>query len=72
MQRRNYAALFAALVIGFVDDLVTPPHLGREVADALPNGRYLQILDAGHLGFFERPEVVNTAALKFFANSTAN
>jgi pimeloyl-ACP methyl ester carboxylesterase len=55
------------LVIGFGDDLVTPPHLGREVADALPNGRYLQIPDAGHLGFFERPEAVNAAILKFFA-----
>ncbi len=59
------------LVIGFSDDLVTPPHLGREVADALPNGRYLQIPDAGHLGFFERPEAVNTAMLKFFASVEA-
>ena len=55
------------LVVGFGDDLVTPPHLGREVADALPNGRYVQIPDAGHLGFFERPEIVNEAMLKFFA-----
>ena len=44
-----------------------PPHLGREVADALPNGRYLEIPDAGHLGFIEKPQVVNAAALKFFA-----
>jgi O-succinylbenzoate synthase len=58
-----------ALVIGFADDVVTPPYLGREVADALPNGSYLQIRDAGHLGFLERPEAVKTA-LKFFANST--
>lgn len=55
------------LVIGFGDDVVTPPHLGREVADALPNGRYLEIPDAGHLGFLERPHQVNEAALKFFA-----
>jgi len=59
-----------ALVIGFADDVVTPPHLGREVADALPNGRYLQIPDAGHLGFLERPQAVNTAALQFFASVT--
>jgi O-succinylbenzoate synthase len=59
------------LVIGFADDLVTPPHLGREVADALPNGRYLQIPDTGHLGFFERPDAVNAAILKFFASLTA-
>lgn len=64
----SYRSVVApVLVIGFGDDVVTPPHLGREVADALPNGRYLQIPDAGHLGFFERPEAVNAAMLKFFA-----
>ncbi|WP_156688319.1 alpha/beta fold hydrolase [Mycobacterium sp. Marseille-P9652] len=57
------------LVIGFSDDIVTPPYLGREVADALPNGRYLQIPEAGHLGFFERPQAVNDAALQFFART---
>ena len=55
------------LVIGFADDVVLPPHLGREVAEALPNGRYLEIPDAGHLGFLEKPQVVNVAALDFFA-----
>ncbi len=55
------------LVMGFADDVVTPPHLGREVADAMPNGRYLQIPDAGHLGFLERPQAVNSAALQFIA-----
>lgn len=57
------------LVMGFADDVVTPPHLGREVADALPNGRYLEIPDAGHLGFIERPNEVNKAALEFFAET---
>ena len=56
------------LVMGFADDVVTPPYLAREVADALPKGRYLQIPDAGHLGFLERPQAVNSAALQFFAN----
>ena len=55
------------LVIGFADDLLCPPHLGAEVANVLPNGRYLQIADAGHLGFLERPDVVNAAILSFFA-----
>jgi pimeloyl-ACP methyl ester carboxylesterase len=55
------------LVIGFSDDVVLPPHLAREVADAMPNGRYLRIPDTGHLGFIERPEAVNAAALEFFA-----
>ena len=54
------------LVIGFADDVVTPPHLGREVADAIPNGQYLQLADTGHLGFLERPDAVNSAVLQFF------
>lgn len=57
------------LVIGFADDLVMPPHLGAEVADALPHGRYVEIADAGHLGFLERPNAVNSAILNFFAKS---
>jgi pimeloyl-ACP methyl ester carboxylesterase len=58
------------LVIGFQDDVVLPAHLGREVADAIPNSRYLEIPDTGHLGFLEAPKVVGTAALKFFADVT--
>jgi len=57
------------LVIGFGDDVITPPALGREVGEALPNGRYIQIANAGHLGFLERPDVVNNAMLGFFAGS---
>lgn len=59
------------LVIGFADDVVTPPHLGREVADAIPNGRYLEVSDTGHLGFLERPQAVNALALQFFAGAAA-
>ena len=58
-----------ALVIGFADDVITPPALGREVGDALPNGRYIQIANAGHLGFLERPDPVNNAMLQFFAGT---
>ncbi len=57
------------LVIGFADDVVLPPHLGREVAEAIPNSRYLEFPDTGHLGFLEKPQEVNAAALKFFADS---
>ena len=57
------------LVLGFADDVVLPSYLGREVANALPNGRFLEIPDTGHLGFIERPEVVNTAILNFFADT---
>ncbi|MBU9766674.1 alpha/beta hydrolase [Mycobacterium sp. TNTM28] len=55
------------LVIGFADDVVLPAHLGREVADAIPNARYLEIPDTGHLGFIEKPDAVNAALLEFLA-----
>ena len=54
------------MVISFADDLVLPPHLGKEVADAIPKARHLQIRDAGHLGFIEQPDAVNNAMLEFF------
>ena len=57
------------LVIGFADDVITPPALGRELGEALPGGRYVQIANAGHLGFLERPDAVNTAMLQFFAGT---
>lgn len=57
------------LVIGFADDVVTPPALGREVGEAIPRGRYVQIANAGHLGFLERHEAVNRAMLDFFAGT---
>ena len=34
-----------------------------------PRGRYVQIANAGHLGFLERPEAVNSAMLQFFAGT---
>lgn len=57
------------LVLGFADDVVTPPHLGKEVAAAIPGAKYQQIADTGHLGFLERPEIVNAAALEFFGTA---
>ena len=51
---------------------VTPlrrPVEGREVADAIPSGRYVQIANAGHLGFLERYDPVNRAMLDFFAGT---
>jgi pimeloyl-ACP methyl ester carboxylesterase len=48
-----------------------PPHLGQEVAKAIPNARYLEIPDTGHLGFIEKPQDINAAILNFFAESRA-
>ena len=57
------------LVIGFADDVITPAALGREVAEAMPNGRFIQIGSTGHLGFLERPDTVNKAILQFFGGT---
>lgn len=55
------------LVIGFSDDILLPPHLAREVADAIPGAEYRQLDHCGHYGYLERPDEVNAELLKFFA-----
>ncbi|MEV6807708.1 alpha/beta hydrolase [Streptomyces sp. NPDC051132] len=54
------------LVLGFADDLVTPPHLVAEVARAIPGAVYRLIDHAGHYGYLEQPEEVNRQILEFF------
>jgi pimeloyl-ACP methyl ester carboxylesterase len=56
------------LVVGFADDRTLPPHLAREVADAIPGARYAEVADAGHLGYLEQPAEVNRLLLDFFAS----
>ncbi|MGW3659594.1 alpha/beta fold hydrolase [Streptomyces sp. NPDC005151] len=53
-------------VITFTDDVITPPHLGAEVADAIPNCDLVEIPGCGHLGHLEHPEPVNEAIIEFF------
>lgn len=53
-------------VIAFTDDLITPPHLAAEVADAIPNGDLVEIAGCGHLGHLEQPDLVNAAIVEFF------
>jgi pimeloyl-ACP methyl ester carboxylesterase len=52
-------------VIAFADDLISPPHLGAEVADAIPDCDLVEIPRCGHLGYLERPGEVNTAIIEF-------
>jgi pimeloyl-ACP methyl ester carboxylesterase len=52
-------------VIAFSDDLVAPPHLNAEVADAIPDCDYVEIEACGHYGYLERPVEVNAAILEF-------
>lgn len=73
---RNRLAEYAAittplLVVGFADDLLAPAGLGREVAEAVPGGRYLELPDCGHLGFLERPAAFNRAVLDFLTDTTS-
>lgn len=56
------------LVVAFVDDVITPPYLCREVADAIPGCRYELVERCGHFGYLERPEAVNEILLDFFEN----
>ncbi|MFI0479433.1 alpha/beta fold hydrolase [Actinomadura sp. 9N215] len=52
-------------VIAFEDDLVTPPHLAAEVADAIPDCDYVEIPECGHFGYLEHPDEVNSAIIEF-------
>ncbi|MFE2559929.1 alpha/beta fold hydrolase [Streptomyces sp. NPDC059352] len=62
-----YAAITTpCLVLGFADDLVTPPHLVAEVARAIPGAAHQLIHHAGHYGYMEQPEEVNRRMLEFF------
>lgn len=54
-----------ALVIAFTDDVIMPVSLVREVADAIPDARYVQFDDCGHFGFLERPDHVNKTIVEF-------
>jgi pimeloyl-ACP methyl ester carboxylesterase len=52
-------------VIAFSDDLMCPPHLCAEVAEAIPDCDYVEIGSCGHLGYLERPDEVNSAIIEF-------
>ena len=50
-------AIPALVLTGHYDGLNTPAE-GRRVAEALPDARFHEIPDAGHIAFFENPDVV--------------
>ncbi|MFC0006888.1 alpha/beta fold hydrolase [Micromonospora siamensis] len=54
------------MVMAFGDDRITPAHLGREVADAVPASVYREVPGCGHYGYLERPKAVNSLILEFF------
>ncbi|GAA5041180.1 alpha/beta fold hydrolase [Streptomyces sp. SID10815] len=51
--------------VAFSDDLICPPHLVAEVADAIPDCDLVEIADCGHLGYLERPDEINSALVEF-------
>jgi pimeloyl-ACP methyl ester carboxylesterase len=55
------------LVVAFADDVLCPLSVVREVADAVPGSRFVQIEHCGHLGILERPDAVNDVLVSFFA-----
>jgi pimeloyl-ACP methyl ester carboxylesterase len=57
------------LVVAFTEDRVAPPAMCREVADAIPGSRYVEIPGCGHFGFLERADVVNAAMTDFLSSS---
>ncbi|AMY20389.1 MULTISPECIES: alpha/beta fold hydrolase [Nocardiaceae] len=65
-RRRDYGRISVpCLSIGFADDRMIPAYLSREVADVIPGARYVEIADAGHYGYLEKPEEFNRAILDF-------
>lgn len=60
-----------SLVIGFADDRTLPPHLAREVADAIPGARYEEVAKAGHYGYLEQPGEVNALLVEFLGQHSA-
>lgn len=59
------------LVVCGEQDILTPPHLHRELANRLPNSRLVQIAGAGHLVPAELAERFNRLVARFLAESEA-
>ncbi|MGW7556790.1 alpha/beta fold hydrolase [Streptomyces rimosus] len=55
------------MVIGFGDDRIVRPQLVREVAECIPGAAYTELAGCGHYGYLEKPELVNSAIVEFFA-----
>jgi len=56
-----------ALVIVGVEDTLSPPSDAKAMAEALPNGRLVEMPAAGHLTAIETPEAFNAEVAAFLA-----
>jgi thioesterase CepJ len=61
-----------SLVIGFQDDVLTPPSQGRAVAEAIPDCRYREIKYVAHGAFMEKPRELTRLVVEFFRRQVAN
>lgn len=57
------------LVVGFSEDMITPPVQCRETAEAIPGCHYEEVPGCGHFGFMEEPEIVNQVLASFLRSS---
>jgi pimeloyl-ACP methyl ester carboxylesterase len=57
------------LVLAFARDLIMPPVLAREVADAIPGARYREMAGAGHWGWMLDPGTAHGMVLEFLAEA---
>jgi len=55
------------LVLAFERDLIMPPVLAREVADAIPDARYREMPGAGHWGWMLDPDTAHAIVLEFLS-----
>jgi len=58
------------LVMAFENDLMFPPRCGRKAAEAMSNGRFVEIPDATHGGFAAKASECVQAIKQFLAENT--
>lgn len=58
-----------ALVVAGGRDLIASPAQGRELADAMTDGRYLEIENASHALWLEHPRELGDAVMTFLADA---
>ena len=56
------------LVLCGSEDAISPPAEMSDFAGKMPNAKYVEIADAGHLAPLEQPSAVNVAIREFLAN----
>ena len=61
-----------ALVLIGANDSMTPPKIGRQLAEAIPGSRTVTVPNCGHMLMAEAPDAVLDALIDFFAQARTN